>query len=106
MRKRKAISSAEPVVSLIRFVRSQCVILDADLAKVYGVTTTRLNQQVQRNAERFPNDFAFRLTVGEFAGLMLQIATSKNGKVRSRLDSGAQAQTNPVKACSRRLLQV
>ena len=44
------------------------------------MTTTRLNQQVQRNAERFPNDFAFRLTVGEFAGLMLQIATSKKGR--------------------------
>lgn len=80
MRKRKAISTAGPLVSLIRLVRSQRVILDADLAKVYGVTTTRLNQQVQRNAERFPNDFAFRLTVGEFAGLMLQIATSKNGR--------------------------
>ena len=80
MRKRKAISSVEPVASLIRLIRRQRVIVDADLAKVYGVTTTRLNQQVWRNAKRFPNDFAFRLTVDEFAGLMLQIATSKNGR--------------------------
>jgi phage regulator Rha-like protein len=80
MRKRKAISSVEPVASLIRLIRRQRVIVDADLAKVYGVTTTRLNQQVWRNTERFPNDFAFRLTADEFAGLMLQIATSKNGR--------------------------
>jgi phage regulator Rha-like protein len=80
MRKRKAISSVEPVASLIRLIRRQRVIVDADLAKVYGVTTTRLNQQVSRNAKRFPNDFAFRLTADEFAGLMLQIATSKNGR--------------------------
>jgi len=65
---------------LIRFIRSQRVILDADLAKVYGVTTARLNQQVRRNAERFPKDFAFQLTIDEFAGLMLQFATSKKGR--------------------------
>jgi hypothetical protein len=70
----------QPVEGLIRTIRGQRVILDADLAKVYGVTTARLNQQVKRNADRFPEDFAFQLTVDEFAGLMLQIATSKEGR--------------------------
>ena len=70
----------EPVEGLIRFLRGQRVILDADLAKVYGVTTTRLNQQVRRNSDRFPLDFAFQLTADELAGLMLQIATSKKGR--------------------------
>jgi phage regulator Rha-like protein len=80
MKKQKAMMVAEPVEGLIRLIRGQRVILDADLAKVYGVTTTRLNQQVRRNADRFPEDFAFQLAPGEFAGLMLQIATSKKGR--------------------------
>ena len=53
------------------------MILDADLAKLYGVTTTRLNQQVKRNPERFPSDFMFQLTKKEYESLMLQIATSR-----------------------------
>jgi hypothetical protein len=53
------------------------VILDADLAKLYGVTTTRLNQQVKRNPERFPSDVMFQLTKKEYESLMLQIATSR-----------------------------
>lgn len=43
-------------------IRGQSVIVDADLAELYGVTTKRLNEQVKRNAERFPEDFVFRLT--------------------------------------------
>jgi phage regulator Rha-like protein len=70
----------EPVEGLICFIRGQRVILDADLAKAYRVTTTRLNQQVRRNSDRFPEDFAFQLTAAEFAGLMLQSATSKKGR--------------------------
>lgn len=53
--------------------------LDSDLAVMYGVTTTRLNQQVRRNAKRFPGDFMFELNREEFQGLMLQSATSKKG---------------------------
>ena len=48
--------------SIILTIRGQRVILDADLAELYGVTTKRLNEQVKRNADRFPEDFAFRLT--------------------------------------------
>jgi hypothetical protein len=58
-------------------VRGQRVLFDSDLASVYGVTTARLNQQVNRNIERFPADFIFQLMDQELTGLMLQIATSK-----------------------------
>ncbi len=53
--------------------------LDSDLADMYGVLTKRLNEQVQRNAERFPEDFAFQLTQQEVANLKSQIATSSSG---------------------------
>jgi hypothetical protein len=72
--------AGESIEGLIRFIRGQRVVLDADLARVYGVSTTRLNQQVRRNLERFPEDFAFQLTADESARLMLQIATSKKGR--------------------------
>ena len=80
MKTKISVIPRQPVEHLIRIIRGQRIILDADLAKVYGVTTTRLNQQVKRNADRFPEDFAFQLTADEFAGLMLQIATSKKGR--------------------------
>jgi len=57
------------------------VLLDADLARLYGVTTARLNEQVKRNLGRFPSDFVFRLTNQELGSLMSQIATSKKGKM-------------------------
>ncbi len=56
--------------TLIREVRGQRVILDLDLARIYGVPTKRLNEQVKRNAQRFPNDFAFQLTAAEKAGVV------------------------------------
>ncbi len=56
------------------------MILDADLAALYGVTTARLNEQVKRNEDRFPKDFAFRLTSEEYDSLMSQFATSKRGR--------------------------
>lgn len=52
--------------------------LDSDLAAIYGVTTGRLNEQVRRNAARFPVDFMFRLTVEEWERLLSQIAIAKN----------------------------
>jgi len=70
---------SEEFISQIYFVRGQRVMLDADLAEVYGVTTTRLNQQVQRNIKRFPTEFMFQLTKKEFDILMLQFATSRWG---------------------------
>jgi hypothetical protein len=50
--------------------------LDFDLARLYGVPTKRLNEQVRRNQERFPDDFAYLLTQQEFTNLISQIATS------------------------------
>ena len=69
-----------PVESRILIVRRQRVILDSDLAELYGVTVKRLNQQVNRNQERFPADFMFQLTSTEDKALRLQIATSKKGR--------------------------
>ena len=70
------------VESLIRVIRGQQVMLDRDLAELYGVETRRLNEQVKRNLERFPEDFMFQLTPNEFDNLMSQFATSSWGGVR------------------------
>ena len=73
MRKKKPhTESAEPRIVT---VRGQRVILDADLAEMYGVATKVLNQAVKRNASRFPEDFAFRLTADEETALRSQIVT-------------------------------
>lgn len=56
----------EKVERAIIFVRGEKVLLDSDLAQLYGVSTARLNQQVNRNLDRFPGDFMFRLTEKEF----------------------------------------
>ena len=71
---------AERVDQLIFVVRGQRVILDSDLARLYGVTTARLNEQVKRNLDRFPLDFMFQLTKEEWGSLISQIATSKGGR--------------------------
>lgn len=60
----------------IHVIRGQRVMLDFDLAQAYGVETRRLNEQVKRNIERFPEDFMFRLTRGEWEILRSQIATA------------------------------
>ncbi len=60
----------------IHLIRGQRVMLDADLAMIYGVTTKRLNEQLKRNRLRFPPDFAFQLTAEELTNLRSQIATS------------------------------
>jgi len=75
----KLIISEETVASRIHFVRGQKVMLDSDLAALYGVETRVLNQQVKRNVERFPVEFMFQLTEIEWENLMSQIATSSWG---------------------------
>lgn len=64
----------------IVLVRGQKVVIDSELAGLYGVETRRLNEQVRRNADRFPPDFMFQLTAPEYADLMSQIATSNVGR--------------------------
>jgi len=71
---------AERIEKAILIIRGQRVMLDEDLATLYGVTTKRLNQQVNRNIERFPQDFMFQLTFQEFTRLRLQFATAKTGR--------------------------
>ena len=60
----------EQIASRILVVRGQRVMIDADLASLYGVPTKRLNEQVKRNRTRFPEDFVFRLTASETAGVV------------------------------------
>lgn len=66
----------------IYFIREQKVMLDHDLAAMYGVETRVLNQAVKRNIDRFPSDFMFQLTAEEWQHLKSQIVTSNRGGVR------------------------
>jgi hypothetical protein len=67
MKEKNVIIPIERVEKTILLIRGQKVILDTDLAKLYGVTTKRLNEQVKRNRDRFPEDFMFQLTHQEKA---------------------------------------
>lgn len=75
------------VEELIRLIRGERVIVDADLARIYGVTTKRLNEQVRRNRARFPEDFMFTLTVEENRQLVANCDRFKNLKHSSSLPS-------------------
>ncbi|OGS38090.1 MAG: hypothetical protein A2551_02645 [Elusimicrobia bacterium RIFOXYD2_FULL_34_30] len=70
------------IESKIFLIREQKVMLDRDLAELYGVTTGNLNLAVRRNIERFPNDFMYQLSENEFQNLILQSATSRWGGTR------------------------
>ncbi len=72
----------ENIGSKILLIRGQKVMLDADLAELYGVTTGNLNLAVRRNIERFPIDFMFQLTKEEYENLILQFARSSWGGSR------------------------
>lgn len=69
---------SEHLEDRIYIIRGQKVMLDADLANLYGVLTKNLNKAVQRNRDRFPEDFMFRLTANETESLRFQLGTSKN----------------------------
>src|SRR5205085_10634799 len=75
----------QTVENAIHPVRGQRVMLDSDLAAIYGVSTMRLNEQRRRNKKRFPSDFAFQLTRKEFANLISQFATSRSHGGRRKL---------------------
>jgi uncharacterized membrane protein len=77
-----AIDSVQRIEEMIFLIRGQRVMLDADLAKIYGVTTKRLNEQFRRNIKRFPKDFAFQLTNQELTVLRSQIATASKRNIR------------------------
>lgn len=73
----KAIIPVERMVQSIRWIRAQKVLLDSDLAALYGVTTGNLNKAVNRNRDRFPSDFMFQLSAEEAEDLIFQIGRSK-----------------------------
>lgn len=79
-----------PIENLIHVIRGQQVMIDSDLARLYGVETRRLNEQVKRNIERFPDDFMIQLTMDETQNLMSQIATlsSKSQNVTLNVERG------------------
>lgn len=79
MDKSKAMVVESTISRRILFVRGHKVMLDRDLALLYGVSTKQFNQQVRRNGERFPSDFMFRLTPEEVDSLRSQFATSNVG---------------------------
>ena len=72
--------AAERIEQSILLIRGQKVMLDSDLAELYGVTTKAFNQAVKRNAKRFPADFMFQLTADEAETLRSQFVTSKKGR--------------------------
>ena len=83
------------IESAIHNLRGEKVILDADLARIYGVTTKRLNEQVKRNARRFPLDFAFRLSKAGLEHLAEQRARSDPSDHRSQIATGSQKHRDP-----------
>ncbi|QSB27319.1 ORF6N domain-containing protein [Flavobacterium sp. CLA17] len=76
----QSLLSEETISDKIYFIRNQKVMLDSDLAMLYGVETKRLNEQVKRNLLRFPSDFMFQLTENEHDSLRSQFATLKKGR--------------------------
>ena len=76
----KDLIPTEQIERAIFLIRGHKVMLDADLARLYGVTVGRLNEAVKRNIKKFPSDFMFQLTFQELRGLRSQIAISKKGR--------------------------
>ncbi len=76
------LSETIDIQPMIKVIRGQQVMLDSDLSALYGVETRRLNEQVKRNKERFPDDFMFQLRKEELDNLMSQNATSSWGGTR------------------------
>ena len=79
----KVLLADEIVINKIYFIKDQKVMLDKDLAELYGVLTGNLNKAVKRNIKRFPLDFMFQLTIKEFDNLKFQFGTSSWGGTRS-----------------------
>ena len=84
------------IESLIRIIRGQKVMFDSDLAMLYGVTTSRLNEQVKRNINRFPDDFMFQLSKEEWSTLRSQIVTLEDMKSQSVISNLSENQQDGV----------
>ena len=83
--KKSIITDPESISRLILFIRGKKVIIDSDLAKLYGVQTKRLNEQVKRNIQRFPEDFMFQLTGEEMAEVVANCDHLQNLKYSSTM---------------------
>mgnify|MGYP001412602540 CR=1 FL=1 len=81
---RSTTPSGDPTLPPIHNVRGEAVVLDADLAALYGVATGQFNRAIKRNASRFPTDFAFRLTPAEWEALRCQLGILKAGRGEHR----------------------
>lgn len=90
--------STKAIEQLILTIRDQKVIIDSDLAALYGVPTFRFNEAIKRNRDRFPPDFMFQLTRAEFDALKSQIATSN----RARSTQPALANSSQIAMSSRK----
>jgi hypothetical protein len=101
MPKKEDLIITDYLENLIYEVRGQKIMLDADLAAVYGVTTKRLNEAVKRNSQRFPGDFVFRLTSREFAALRSQIATSNRAQIVAGPEREGALRSQPVTSTGR-----
>jgi hypothetical protein len=95
-----AVIPVERIERAIFLVRGQKVMLDVDLAKLYASSTKRLNEQVKRNRDRFPNDFMFRLSKDEWDCLRSQIATSKTGRGGRRVPPYAFTEHGAIMAAN------
>jgi hypothetical protein len=93
MSSRKSLVPVERIGRMIYLMRGQKVVLAADLAALYGVTTWRLNEQVKRNQHRFPPDFVFRLTRHESEALRCQFGTSNAMSQNSLTSQIARSKT-------------
>jgi hypothetical protein len=78
--KKRRLANVPKLDELIGEVRGQKVMLDFDLARIYGVETKSLNRAVKRNADRFPKDFMFQISEDEWKNLRYQIGTSTSGR--------------------------
>lgn len=87
-RKSTALFIPEKIAPLVHVLRHEKVLLDSDLAELYGVTTGRLNEAVKRNLDRFPADFMFQPNEDEMEILILQIAISSSAPSNLRFHSG------------------
>lgn len=85
MKKRESLIPIGRITHAILMIRGSRVIIDADLARLYGVSTKRLNEQVQRNRDRFPHDFMFRLSAHEKAEVVANCDHLRNLKFSSAL---------------------
>ena len=90
-KKRNTAAVAEAIETVIHEIRGTRVILDSDLAKIYGVPTFRFNEAIKRNRHRFPRDFMFQLTRSEFDALKRKSATpGKIGSTKSTTANSSQ----------------